>query len=324
METKNINLCKAKIAKNDEFYTKYEDIEKEIERYKVHFKDKIVYCNCDNPDKSEFYLYFKVNFTALGLRKLIASFYDNSCIDSLWNYNKASKAFYRVFDGKSEKDTAFKGNGDFRSRESISILKESDIVCTNPPFSLFREFLNLLIKENKDFLILGSQNGFTYKDTLPLLLKGEITVDEAGTMTFKTPEGGESGKFNNICWYTNLHRDRSNDYLVPIKEYKEESYLRFINYDAIVIDKLSDIPKDYKGVMGVPLTFLYHADFSKWRLLGVTKNAGIGRPLGKEFINLYFSQGNKGHYTPSMRVLGVIDREGNARIPYQRILIQKL
>lgn len=318
----NANLCRAKIAKNDEFYTKYEDIEKEIERYKPCFMGKAVYCNCDHPDQSEFYRYFKANFTALGLRRLIASFYDDSYIEALWNHRKGSKAFYRVFDGKTEKDVPFRKNGSFSSKESIQLLRETDRVCTNPPFSLFRRFLDLLIRENKEFLVLGSLNGFVYKNILPFLLEEDITVDEAGTMTFMTPEGKESSEFNNICWYTNLYRDRSGDYLIPTKEFREENYLRFVNYNAIMIDRLSDIPKDYKGVMAVPLTFLYYADFSEYRLMGITSR-NIGKPLGKEFIDLYYSQGNKGDYNPNMRILGIIDKRGKARIPYQRFLIQK-
>lgn len=168
----NANLCRAKIAKNDEFYTKYEDIEKEIERYKPCFMGKAVYCNCDHPDRSEFYRYFKANFTALGLRRLTASFYDDSYIDALWNHRKGSKAFCRVFDGKTEKDVPFRKNGSFSSKESIQLLRETDIVCTNPPFSLFRRFLDLLIRENKEFLVLGSLNGFVYKNILPFLLGG--------------------------------------------------------------------------------------------------------------------------------------------------------
>lgn len=314
MESRNRNLTIAKVSRNDEFYTQYKDIEKEISLYRDCFRGKIVLCNCDNPDKSEFYKYFKNNFKELKLKGLISSYYTEE--STLWN---SLKTEYAEYDGIKEIRSFLSGNGDFRSKEQLRLLEKADIIVTNPPFSLFNEFFKALIGNKKDFLILGSQNAFVYSNVFPYLADGTVRADHAGSIEFITPEG-DFKKFGNICWYTTLERDR--EFLIPDKEYKEEDFLRYYNFDGIYVEKLSDIPKGYKGAMGVPITFLYSIDFKRFKILGTSKD--IGNPLGKEFMELYFSQGNKGHYTANMRILGLIDKEGKARIPFIRLIIKAI
>lgn len=313
-------LHRAKAVRNDEFYTRYEDIEKEVRLYSDKFKGGVVYCNCDNPDKSEFYRFFKDNFTALGLKKLIASFYDSSGVVTAWSRTNKSTAFFRTFNGKMEMDTKLKGSGDFGSKECRELLKEATIVCTNPPFSLFGKFIGLLLKERKDFLILGGVNGASYKECRSCVLEGKILIDRPKAMFFITPDGEK--KSIPVFWYTTFKRKR--DCFVPTASIKDRKYPRFVNYDAIFVERSSDIPCDYEGVMAVPITFLSKIDYSVWNLLGITDNPPSGgKPVGEDFIRLYYSQGNTGDYNPSMSTLGFIDNEGRARFPYKHILIQR-
>lgn len=273
IKTMNSNLHKAKKAKNDEFYTQLSDIEKELVHYKNHFKDKIVYCNCDDPYLSNFVKYFAYNFHFLGLKKLTASCYVSKDSPSdraiSWEFNGEFKDNNPVLD--SAIVTELDGDGDFRSSECIELLKEADIVVTNPPFSLFREYVAQLIEHKKDFLIIGNQNAITYKEIFPLLKDSEMwlgvnnssiefevvgnLIDRKNVYYNKSSDKWMS-KFGNISWFTNLEHHVRNEWLVLSKKYSKGKYPKYDNYNAINVDRVVNIPCDYDGVMGVPITFL--------------------------------------------------------------------
>lgn len=263
----NYNLHNAKRAKQDEFYTQLEDIEKELRHY--DFKGKKVYCNCDNPSMSNFYKYFKLNFNYLGIKELIST-----------GYNFDGQGYYGHYDGVTETIKNLEGNGDFRSEECIQFLKECDVVVTNPPFSLFREYVAQLMEYGKKFLIIGNQNAITYKEIFPYIKNNELWLGCKGLgtdfffnvpddykeelMATKTQGGGWRiidgevvGRVANACWYTNIGHARRNTELDLYRRYSNEDYPKYDNYDAIEVSKVSDIPMDYDGVMGVPITFLY-------------------------------------------------------------------
>ena len=266
----NQGLKNAKINKKDEFYTQLSDIEKELVFYKEHFQGKTIFCNCDDPEYSNFWKYFELNFEHLGLKKLIATHFDDE------------KATYKLElssdvngDGKvTQTDivkTPLKQNGDFRSPECIEILKEADIVITNPPFSLFREYVNQLIEFEKAFIIIGNQNAFTYKEIFEFMRNNKMWVGYGyGDMEFKVPDYYEPKKtrfwidengdkwrsLGNICWFTNLDIEKRHENIILYKKYNEQNYPKFDNFDAINIDKIKDIPCDYNGLMGVPITFM--------------------------------------------------------------------
>lgn len=278
---KNSNLHKAKKAKADEFYTQLSDIEKECSHYKEHFKGKTILCNCDDPRVSNFFFYFSANFEYLGLKKLIATCYKNQDIN-LFSEGKSEKAVYIVYEGdrngnnkveESELDVKeLQGDGDFRSRECIELLKQADIVVTNPPFSLFREYVAQLMEYQKQFLIIGHQNAITYKEIFPLLKENKIWLGNGfsrGNAYFRIPETASRDyakgvydeetklvKFRNCCWFTNLDHSKRHEVIETGQTYSPEKYPKYDNYNAIEVSKLKDIPMDYDGVMGVPITFL--------------------------------------------------------------------
>lgn len=295
----NENLKTANKAKQDEFYTQLTDIEKELRHYKDHFKGKIVFCNCDDPFESNFFKYFAMNFNFLGLKKLIATCYDGSPIagDELPLFEveetQTEKKAYKIEitevtdengDGavdladvelliRNHKNTltVLNGNGDFRSEECIELLKQADIVVTNPPFSLFREYVAQLIEYKKQFVILGPQNSITYKEIFAYLKNNQMWLSHSlSYIAFKVPTHYEEKStrfwidennqkwrsFGNICWFTNLDIAKRHEYLDLYKRYKAEEYPNYENYDAINVDKVTDIPYDYDGIMGVPITFL--------------------------------------------------------------------
>ncbi len=267
----NSRLHMAKAGKNDEFYTQITDIEKEISYYKHHFKGKVVFCNCDDPKESNFWKYFALNFEHLGLKKLVSTHYHNEKttykLELLKDINN---------DGKiNELDTIktkLKQNGDFRSPECIEILKEADIIVTNPPFSLFRDYVAQLIEYDKKFIIVGNQNAITYKETFQLIRENKIWpgVDNGGTKWFQVPDDYEiktesrikvaDGKkyfsMGSIYWFTNLDLDKRHEDLTLFRKYNENDYPKYDNYDAINVDKVADIPVDHDGAMGVPITFI--------------------------------------------------------------------
>ena len=255
IKSNNSNLSKAKKAKDDEFYTQLFDIENEIKHYKEHFRDKIVYCNCDDPEWSNFFIYFKNNFNHLGLKKLISTHYSLN-IEKDKAY-KLECVEYSIDENGTPKETKsyLDGNGDFRSQECINLLEESDIVCTNPPFSLFREYIAQLMEYDKKFLIIGSMNAITYKETFNLIMNEKIWLGNTNVKKFRKPNG-EIKNFGNICWYTNLSHKKRNEEIILWKEYNEEEYPLYDNYNAIEVSKVANIPKDYNGYMAVPITFL--------------------------------------------------------------------
>ena len=292
------DLAQAKDAKKDEFYTQLSDIEKELVHYREYFRDKVVFCNCDDPYESNFFKYFALNFKALGLKKLIATCYDGSPIaqQELPLFPEAEtepkRKAYKVeisevpdLDGNGTADLTdvqlllkssdnnvikeLKQNGSFDSPESIELLKKADIVVTNPPFSLFREFLALLDKYNKQFIIIGNTNALTYKETFKMFQEDKIRTGYTNFnvgMYFQVPDSWE--KFHHIengkkmarvstsCWFTNLPVSKHNEELILIKHYTPEEYPKYDNYDAINVNTYTDIPCDFEGVMGVPVTFL--------------------------------------------------------------------
>lgn len=252
----NSNLRTAKKAKNDEFYTRYDDIEAEVMKYRKYFKDKVVYLPCDDPieKKSEFWSFFVNNFDAFGIKKLIATHYDeNGKTYKIWIDTDNSG------DGYIDDADAFQeeliGNGDFRSPECVEILQECDIVCTNPPFSLFREFVSLIMTHQKKFLIIGNQNAFTYKEIFSLIKTNQIWTGYNMVKKFYQPDGSIK-EFGNVCWFTNMQTSKRIEELVCTKSFSTTNYAEYDNYEAIEVSRVANIPKDYSGVMGVPITFI--------------------------------------------------------------------
>ena len=266
----NDNLRTAKRVKNDEFYTFYEDIEAEVMRYRKQFRDKIVYLPCDDPaeKKSEFWSFFVNNFDAFGLKKLIATHYDeNGKAYKIWIDGDTSNDGF-IDDGDAKQEDLI-GNGDFRSPECIDILKECDIVCTNPPFSLFREFVNQLITHEKQFLIIGNQNAFTYKEVFKLIKTNKVWTGYNMVKKFHQPDGSTK-EFGNVCWFTNMPTTKRVEELILTKKYADDPslYPKYDNYDAIEVSRVVNIPNDYYGVMGVPITFIDKYNPNQFEILG--------------------------------------------------------
>lgn len=270
------NLNKAKEAKDDEFYTRLEDIEREVRNYKDYFRGKIVYCNCDDPYVSNFVNYFSRNFEYLGLKKLIASCYRNT--DASKRTQGAEKFAVKLeYEGGAEnsmptlgdfKVTPLEGDGDFRSRESVELLKESDIVVTNPPFSLFREYVAQLMEYKKSFLIIGNINAITYKEIFPLIKDDKVWLGVNSPKEFTQPDGSIK-KFGNVCWFANLGHNKRNEGVGRLTaEYNPTDYPRYDNYDAIEVARVNNIPNNYDGVMGVPVTFLDKYSPTQFELVG--------------------------------------------------------
>ena len=272
----NENLHKASRAKKDDFYTQLVDIEKELKHYEKHFKDKIVFCNCDDPRVSNFFHYFSYNFEKLGLKKLITTCYKNQEMN-LFSKNDAEKAIYLEYTGDKNDNKVpdpeeigikhLKGDGDFRSEECIELLKQADIVVTNPPFSLFREYVAQLVKYEKKFLIIGNDNANTYKEIFPLIKENKIWSGYNKVKEFRKPDGSIQ-KFGNVGWFTNLTHSKRNEKLILYKTYNTEEYPKYDNYDAINVNKTKEIPMDYDGVMGVPITFMDKYNPDQFEIIG--------------------------------------------------------
>ena len=260
------NLRKAKEAKNDEFYTLFTDVSKEMRHYEAHFKDKIILCNCDDPTWSAFWKYFHLNFSALGLTKLISTHYDGN------------EPTYRMeYTGGDDNNidvgvkTPLEGNGDFRNQECLDILDEADVVVTNPPFSLFREYVSVLMEHNKKFLIIGNKNAITYKEFFPLLKNEDVWMGYTSPSIFDTPNG-RTEKLNGLTrWFTNLDITKRPEKLILQKKYRPEEYPRYDNYDAINVNKIADIPVDYDGVMGVPISIMDKYNPDQFEIIGWAK-----------------------------------------------------
>ena len=250
MARNNSSLKTAQAVKNDEFYTQISDIEKEIGNYCNHLKDKIIYMPCDNPEWSNFWHVLKEQYIYLHYKKIIATFY-NGIVDT-------DKQPYKLeYDGVNETKTFLNGDGDFRSEECTNILQESDIVITNPPFSLFREFVKWVMDADKKFLIIGNQNAITYKEVFPYIKENKMWLGYHNVKTFKQDDGSEKD-FGNVCWFTNLDIKKRHDTLETGCLYDDDpsKYPTYDNYNAINCDKTNEIPDDYDGLIGVPITFL--------------------------------------------------------------------
>jgi hypothetical protein len=299
---KNKNLQEAKTNKKDEFYTQLSDIERELKYYKKHFKDKVVYCNCDDPRVSNFFHYFSYNFEKLGLKKLIATCYKNQDMD-LFSQNNSEQAIYLEYTGDKNGNNVpdpkeigikkLKGDGDFRSKECIELLKQSDVVVTNPPFSLFREYVAQLIEYDKKFVIVGHQNAITYKEIFPLIKYNKLWLGygfKGGAGHFinvhyedyATATDRKEGmiRVSGVHWFTNLEINKRHEELILYKNYTPEEYPKYDNYDAIEVSKTKDIPMDYDGVMGVPITFMDKYNPDQFEILGATESEGKGFSIG--------------------------------------------
>ena len=313
----NQNLHAAARAKKDEFYTQMEDIANELKHYKEHFRGKTVLCNCDDPYESNFFKYFALNFNALGLRKLIATCFDGSPVQGnelLFDFGDGTdekKIAYKVeitevsdLNGDGRVDLAdvryllkndrnalstLKQHGDFRSAECIELLKQADIVCTNPPFSLFREYVAQLIAFDKKFLIIGHQNAIKYKEIFTLIKENRLWLGygfKGGAAHFTSPydDTATAGdhregmiRVSGIHWFTNLEHNKRHENLVLYKNYSPSDYPEYDNYRAIEVGKTSEIPLDYKGIMGVPITFMDKYNPEQFEIIWTTDRGGDGK-----------------------------------------------
>ena len=290
---KNTNLTDAKKAKNDEFYTQIEDIEKELNNYKDFFKGKKVLCNCNdgkiNGAWSAFAQYFSMNFEHLGLEKLTCISYNEDGHGMKYVY-QGDKNGNHIADDIEWEVTELNGHGDFSDEEGCQMMQECDVVVTNPPFSLFRDFVAQLVKYDKKFLIIGNNNAVTYKEIFPLIKDGKIWLGRTlftGKMPFfKVPndydinnsrfevrEDGIYKQVNAVCWFTNIEDAKRNLPLDLYKKYNPKDYPKYDNYDAINVDKTSDIPMDYDGVMGVPISFLDKYCPTQFEIVGLTSSS---------------------------------------------------
>lgn len=273
----NKNLCAAKATKDDEFYTQLSDIEKELKHYKNHFKDKSVLLNCDDPDKSNFWAFFSAQFDNYELKRLTSIHYSDTEPSYMLE-------MIRLDNGEViQKRTELLQNGDFRSPESLAALDACDIVVTNPPFSLFREFVATILDHKKCFLIIGNQNAAAYKDMLQHIKNNEVWLGyQSGNMVFKVPpdsepravrywqdETGQKWRsLGNVCWFTNLDTTKRHENLIMYRTYSEKDYPKYDNYDAIDVPKVSEIPQDYFGEMGVPITFIDKYNPDQFEIIG--------------------------------------------------------
>ncbi|MGL5583738.1 MAG: adenine-specific methyltransferase EcoRI family protein [Cetobacterium sp.] len=299
----NTNLHSAKRAKNDEFYTQWADIERELAHYQDKFRDKTVYLNCDSA-KSNFWLYFRIRFEHFGIKKLIATHYDPTGGAYKLVYEGGKGVYHPSMgeEGLYTSKTSLEGDGDFRSNECLQLLTESDVVVTNPPFSLFREFVDLLNTVGKEFLIVGSMNAITYKNIFTLIKDNLLWLGVNPVKRFLQPDGSFKS-FGNICWFTNLDHQRRNEEVLLWREYSSDRYPHYDNYDAIEVSKVTDIPCDWGGVMGVPITFLTKYNPNQFEILDINPH--------------FFSIVESGQQKPKqLSITGQKD-------PYARILITK-
>ena len=340
----NKGLNTAKAGKKDEFYTQLTDIENELRHYKHHFKGKVVLCNCDDPRVSNFTRYFILNFNALGLKKLIATCYKNQDIN-LFSENKAERAVYMEYTGTDSPNAIpnpedidvkeLAGDGSFDSPECIELLKEADIVVTNPPFSLFRDYVSTLVKYDKKFVIIGHQNAIKYKEIFPLIQNNQIWLGygfKGGAAHFISTykDNAVAGnhkegmiRVSGVVWFTNLEIQKRHEDLICVKSYIPEEYPKYENYDAINVDKTVDIPFDYDGAMGVPITFMDKYNPDQFEIIGIGI-ANLGLQAGVKPYKPEHKQ-----YRKEVQKRGAVDGDlymmkGNeVVVPYSRILIKR-
>jgi len=310
-KSSNKYLRRANKAKKDEFYTQLDDIEKELKHYKDQFRDKVVFCNCDDPKESNFVKYFSMNFEHLGLNKLTATHYKEA---NLFTQEPPYKLEYtgdkndnRIPDPE-EFMTKMIGTGDFHSKECLDLLNQADIVVTNPPFSMFREYVAQLIEHDKKFLILGSQNAITYKEIFKLIKENKIWLgyDNGGTKWFQVPinyniqtesrikieKGVKYFSMGSIIWFTNLDTTKRHEELTLYKKYTPEEYPKYDNYDAIEISRVSEIPMDYGETMGVPVTFIDKYNPDQFEILDA---------IGRYSMLTGPTKETKGHYLTKIK-----------------------
>lgn len=307
---KNSNLHAARSAKQDEFYTRIEDIERELRRYADQFEGKTVFLNCDDPTWSNFWRYFDLNFDALGLKRLIATHYHPT---------EPTYKIERTAEGTVQ--TPLLGNGDFRSPEALALLAESDIVVTNPPFSLFREYVSVLVESGKSWLVIGNMNAITYKEVWSLIQDGKVWLGTGSNpKAFRVPESapqmasqfvGEDGEryqtFGNIVWFTNMDHPRRHEEVPLFRRYADDpaAYPTYANYDAIEVSKVADIPVDYEGEMGVPITFLGKHNPEQFEIVGQSRMIARDHPIevnGKLAKDFVYRDGDNVVY-PYMRIV---------------------
>ena len=332
------SLSAARQAKQDEFYTSLRDIELELEHYKDHFKGKVVYCNCDDPRASNFFRYFAVNFKKLGLKKVIATCYQSQ--DSYqFKRSTSDQAVYLEYSGDHDRNDAsalgkidvqpLVGDGDFRSAECITLLQKADIVVTNPPFSLFREYVAQLMEHQKQFLIIGNMNAVTYKEIFPLFQNNRMWYGpsiRSGDREFQVPDdyplnaastridsdGKRYVRVKGVRWFTNLdYPSRYQDLSLEMK-YSPHTYLKYANFDAINVNKTMHIPSDYDGLMGVPISFLDKHNPNQFEILGSSKT--LCRPISEVAKKGTYQQGGPRFYLPN--------GNGTYRRMYDRIVIR--
>ena len=370
----NKNLNAAKTAKKDEFYTLLADIERELQHYWQHFRGKVVLCNCDDPYESNFFKYFALRFNQLGLKKLICTCYNGSpiqgnelCID-FGDFSEPQKIAYKV-EITEVKDLNGDGavdlsdvryllqndrnvlstlkTGDFRDNECIELLKQADIVVTNPPFSLFRDYVRQLMKYEKNFLIMGRMSALHYSEIFPLIVQNKLWCgfNFNFSAVYKAPYSNTleaNRKFVKskglnpdenyikvpaICWYTNLDISKRHENMDLVCKYSPEEYPSYENYDAIDVAKVQDIPYDYEGIMGVPDTIMGQFNPDQFEIIGSNcstefcKKLGV-KPLGENWIKRYRAAGGTGHNTKNMVRIVYNDSQGKPKVAYSRILIR--
>ena len=343
MAKKNTNLHSAKKAKNDEFYTQLTDIEKEMKYYKDFFNGKVVYCNCDDARESNFFKYFANNFEMLGLKKLICVGYKENGKGVILTY-EGDKNNNFIVDDEEIIVTELNGDGDFRSEESIELLKQADVVVTNPPFSLFREYVAQLMKYEKKFIIVGNGNAVTYKEIFPYIKNNELWLGAGKGMGGKAMEfyvnadiyDATKGSVNRVengkcyvgvmmcTWFTNIPHTKRNTELDLFKKYNATDYPKYENYNAIEVSRVENIPMDYDGVMGVPITFLDKYCPTQFEIVGLGI-ANLGLECG---VQPYKKEHRE--YRKNIQKRGVVDGDlymvvnGEVKVPYARILIKQL
>lgn len=343
-KSQNTNLTLAKTNKKDEFYTQLSDIERELKHYKKHFKDKVVLCNCDDPRVSNFFHFFSYNFEKLGLKKLIATCYKNQDSD-LFSQNNSERAIYLEYTGDKNGNNVpdaeeigikhLQGDGDFRSKECIELLKQADIVVTNPPFSLFREYVSQLVEYDKKFVIIGHQNAITYKEIFKLIKENKIWLGFGFTggaghfintqyENYATATDKKEGmiRVSGVHWFTNLDINKRHEDLILYKNYTPEEYPKYENFDAINVNITKDIPVDYSGAMGVPITFLDKYNPEQFEIIGL----GISNSGLEVGVQPYKPEHKK--YRKEIQKRGAVDgdlymmKNGIVEVPYARILIR--
>ena len=340
----NENLRKAKRQKNDEFYTQLSDIENELRHYTGHFPGKVVYCNCDDPCVSNFFHYFAYNFERLGLKKLITACYRNQDPD-LFSRSDSERAIWLEYNGNTKVGRvpdvedigvhSFEGDGDFSSQETIELLKQADIVVTNPPFSLFRQYVAQLVEYGKKFLVIGNLNAITYKELFPLIKNNKIWFGQSiksGDREFGVPKhypltaatnridenGNKFVRVKGVRWFTNLDYPQRHEDLILYKYYSPDEYPTYDNYDAINVDKAAEIPMDWDGAMGVPITFLDKHNPEQFEVMGITDRDNNSGLKTKEYT--LADVPNPG----DLNRRGVIRVGGEHKPTYARLLVKRV